>query len=152
MSQITSLYRHWDAEGRLLYVGISISALARQIAHRADAHWWDEVTRITIERFSSVAEAENAERVAIAAENPLHNTIRRKPRPQPAFEPQTPKPSFEIRDGMSAVEREVMLSEAYEAGWARGAELAQEDRRRERAERAARFALSLSAVDGRLVP
>src|SRR5438067_656371 len=39
----TQLYRHFDADGTLLYVGISLSALQRLRGHRA-AEWIDRIT------------------------------------------------------------------------------------------------------------
>lgn len=69
----TSLYRHYDAAGRLLYVGISFSAITRTAQHAAYSPWWDDVARMDVERFSSRAEAEAAEIVAIREERPLFN-------------------------------------------------------------------------------
>ena len=40
MSEPTDLYRHWDAEGRLLYIGISRSAVERLAGHRNNSHWY----------------------------------------------------------------------------------------------------------------
>jgi hypothetical protein len=73
-----SLYRHFDASGRLLYVGISLYSLVRTIQHRSKSSWFDEVTRIEIVRFASKSEAQQAEAEAIATENPLHNKARPK--------------------------------------------------------------------------
>ncbi len=70
----TALYRHFDAEGRLLYVGVSKNAAARFSQH-ADKPWFDEIANMTVERFPTRAEAEAAERAAIRAESPIHNII-----------------------------------------------------------------------------
>lgn len=67
------LYRHFNEDGELLYVGISMSALERSIAHRKKSHWWNEITRIEIEKFPTRAEALEAEKRAIRAENPKYN-------------------------------------------------------------------------------
>lgn len=67
------LYRHFDDTGRLLYVGISITALKRTMQHRGKSHWFREVCTITIEHFATRAQAEAAEIVAIQTEKPLHN-------------------------------------------------------------------------------
>lgn len=72
----TALYRHYNAEGKLLYVGISLNHLARLTQHRSSAHWYEEIVQVTIEWFATRDEAENAEQVAIIGENPLHNEKR----------------------------------------------------------------------------
>lgn len=69
----TALYRHFDADGRLLYVGISLNAVARLCQHRRDAHWFGDIARIDIEWHPSRTAADKAEREAIVAECPLHN-------------------------------------------------------------------------------
>ena len=69
---MTALYRHFDAEGRLLYVGISRSVTAR-LAQHADSPWDDLIARIDVERFTTRAHAEAAEFVAIQTEGPIHN-------------------------------------------------------------------------------
>jgi predicted GIY-YIG superfamily endonuclease len=72
------LYRHYDADGALLYVGISASSVGRLVSHRAKSRWFDLVTRVDIERFTTRAEALRAERSAIANERPIFN-VRHKP-------------------------------------------------------------------------
>lgn len=72
MTEPTALYRHFDAEGRLLYVGIARSITAR-LAQHADSPWDDQIATITVERFATRAEAEAAERAAIKTEKPTHN-------------------------------------------------------------------------------
>jgi len=68
-----TLYRHFDAEGRLLYVGISARALQRLATHGAVSHWFHLIVRVTLEHFPSRADALLAEAAAIKAEGPLHN-------------------------------------------------------------------------------
>ena len=72
----TALYRHYNAEGKLLYVGISLNHLARLTQHRSSAHWYEDIVQVTIEWFATRDEAENAEQMAIIGENPLHNEKR----------------------------------------------------------------------------
>lgn len=68
------LYRHYDAAGELLYVGISISAVARMAAHKSGGSCWvDDVALITIETFPSRVKALAAERAAIQNEHPKWN-------------------------------------------------------------------------------
>lgn len=68
-----ALYRHFDAIGQLLYVGISNNAIARYMAHRRDSHWSLDIATITIEHYRTRAEAEAAEAIAIVEERPRHN-------------------------------------------------------------------------------
>jgi hypothetical protein len=69
----TALYRHYDAKGRLLYVGISLSALARLRQHQERSSWANAITRVTIEWHPSREVARAAEKRAIREERPIHN-------------------------------------------------------------------------------
>ena len=69
----TALYRHWDADKNLLYVGISLSAIARLGQHIAGSHWSDEISSVTIQQYPDRDSAIIAERRAIAEEAPLYN-------------------------------------------------------------------------------
>lgn len=69
----TSLYRHFDKDGQLLYVGISLSHVARLAQHRDSSHWYEEITHVTIEWYETRVEAELAETRAIGSEFPKHN-------------------------------------------------------------------------------
>lgn len=69
----TSLYRFFDDQGRLLYVGITERGAMRWGEHRKDKHWWDDVASSTIEHFATRSRAEAAEKSAIQAERPLYN-------------------------------------------------------------------------------
>jgi hypothetical protein len=71
----TALYRHFNKDGTLLYVGISLSVIERLRQHRQDSHWYEDIARIEITWFSTRSEALSAERKAIESEGPLHNTI-----------------------------------------------------------------------------
>jgi predicted GIY-YIG superfamily endonuclease len=68
----TALYRHYDEDGRLLYVGISLDVLKRIQQHRGSS-WSRDITYIAIEGYASREAAEAAERVAIETERPLYN-------------------------------------------------------------------------------
>lgn len=70
---LTQLYRHYDKSGTLLYVGISLSTVARLAQHRDTAQWFDAITDIKIETFPTREDALAAERRAIASENPTCN-------------------------------------------------------------------------------
>ena len=71
----TALYRHYDADEALLYVGISLSPLARTGQHAQDAVWFDQVAKISIEWHQNRSEAHKAERMAIQSERPKFNSI-----------------------------------------------------------------------------
>lgn len=69
----TSLYRHFNGEGQLLYVGVSLSAVQRLGQHKEHSDWFESIARVTIEKFDTREEALEAERTAIIRERPLHN-------------------------------------------------------------------------------
>lgn len=69
----TAVYRLRDANGELLYVGISWSAAARIAAHRTSQSWWSEVATIDVEEFKSRGAALEAETRAIRTEHPRYN-------------------------------------------------------------------------------
>ncbi len=76
-----ALYRHFDAAGRLLYVGISLCPFTRTRQHGMLSDWFDDVVRVEIERFDTRSQAEQAEYAAIRNERPIHNgTFNRKAR------------------------------------------------------------------------
>jgi hypothetical protein len=72
----TSLYRHFDADGRLLYVGVALSALYRLSQHRIESHWFNTIAWVEIEHHRSRAHALYAEAIAIREEKPMHNKMR----------------------------------------------------------------------------
>jgi hypothetical protein len=70
------LYRLFSAEDELLYIGISVSALARFAQHKADKPWIGEVARVAIETHDCArAEIEALERSAIIQEKPKYNIV-----------------------------------------------------------------------------
>lgn len=78
----TALYRFFDENGDLLYVGISVRPWTRWKEHNAQKNWIDEVENITLERYATRSEALAAEREAIIAEDPRYNiqhSVRRNP-------------------------------------------------------------------------
>ena len=73
-SRAQQLYRCYDANGRLLYLGVSLNAVSRAAQHRAGSAWFASVARIDIETLQcSRTEIELRERTAIKREKPLHN-------------------------------------------------------------------------------
>lgn len=69
----TDLYRAFDEQGVLLYVGISLSAIMRLSAHRRSSGWYGRCARLEITSFPSRSEALAAEIDAIVKENPVFN-------------------------------------------------------------------------------
>lgn len=69
------LYRWWDADGRLLYVGKSVSVFARIAAHRRDSAFFAEAATMTMERFETARDLGMAEVSAIRNERPLYNIV-----------------------------------------------------------------------------
>lgn len=71
--QRTALYRFFDAEGRLLYVGIAVDFEVRREQHQKKAKWWPDQVRYEVEWLPDRASALAAELRAIQTEGPLHN-------------------------------------------------------------------------------
>ena len=71
-----ALYRHYDKDGTLLYVGISSNALRRLAEHRDNSAWFCDIHSVTIEHYETRQEVLEAEAKAIHLENPLHNVQR----------------------------------------------------------------------------
>lgn len=74
----TALYRHYDAEGTLLYLGITGSPSLRAEQHRDRSPWWRFVADTTVEWFVSRDAATEAERDAIHDELPVFNGTHNK--------------------------------------------------------------------------
>lgn len=68
-----TLYRLYDAGGRLLYVGITDNTKRRWYQHSVSQTWWPDVARKTVETFPTRAAAAAAEREAIDGEDPRYN-------------------------------------------------------------------------------
>lgn len=72
MSERTALYRFYDADGVLLYVGISAEPHGRRDQHR-DQTWWPEVATQVIECVDTREQAQHEELRAIRRERPKYN-------------------------------------------------------------------------------
>ncbi|MFF7411623.1 GntR family transcriptional regulator [Streptomyces lydicus] len=91
----TALYRLYDADGHLLYVGISSNPKRRWWAHAAQhaATWWPQVATRTVEWLDTRELAAAAERHAIKVESPAHNFAHARaqlPDGEPASDPRRP--------------------------------------------------------------
>lgn len=69
----TALYRLYDANDRLLYIGIARHPKFRWEQHANDKPWWHLVARKTVEWCDDRSSALNAERGATAEEKPLYD-------------------------------------------------------------------------------
>ncbi len=68
-----SVYRMFDADGRLLYVGLTARGAQRIAEHSGNSQWWSFVASITVEHFDRKTAARRAEHEAIQDEAPLYN-------------------------------------------------------------------------------
>lgn len=69
----TALYRHYDADGVLLYVGVSDVFHKRCTEHGSGSEWFSGVASSSVLWFETRAAALAAEKAAIIAERPLFN-------------------------------------------------------------------------------
>lgn len=76
------LYRMFDADNKLLYVGLSTAeyTFARMRQHKNGSRFFSLVRTITIEHFESQGELRRAEIDAITAERPVFNRQHNKQR------------------------------------------------------------------------
>jgi predicted GIY-YIG superfamily endonuclease len=70
---ITYLYRCFNREGELLYVGITEDVERRKREHAKDKFWWRDVTRVTKVAFPRRVEALWAEWAVITTCKPAYN-------------------------------------------------------------------------------
>lgn len=87
MTGRTALYRYFDTDGQLLYVGIAFDPEVRAEQHARSAHdtWWKLAAKRTDEWFDTRRDAEFAEIDAIARERPRFN-VRDNPHAPQAIE------------------------------------------------------------------
>jgi excinuclease UvrABC nuclease subunit len=77
------LYRFYDANRQLLYVGITNYPRERWRLHRRKSSWWSSVAFVSVHHLPDEKAARAAERKAIQTENPMHN-VRERPGWYPA--------------------------------------------------------------------
>lgn len=73
MEKLTTLYRFFDENDTLLYVGITIFMPQRARQHAKNSEWHRFATRAELEHFESREEALQAESIAIRTERPAYN-------------------------------------------------------------------------------
>jgi hypothetical protein len=76
------LYRTYDHDGQLLYVGITNNPMGRFRSHEVTKDWWPNVAEIKLATFESRDDLVAAEREAILTEKPLHNVVHNPSRPR----------------------------------------------------------------------
>lgn len=72
-SERTALYRLYDADGQLLYVGVSNDPTARWARHKMFRAWWPRVASTKVEWLASREAAFTAEEEVIRLEAPTFN-------------------------------------------------------------------------------
>lgn len=79
-----AVYRHFDADGSLLYIGVSSDPHSRHMGHLSrGSEWATQVATIKVEWHEDRAAALLAESDAIAAERPKHNRLGNPDVPRP---------------------------------------------------------------------
>jgi hypothetical protein len=77
----TELYRMYDADDQLLYIGVTCNKAARWHSHRRNSAWWKLVARKELTTYPDRSAALTAELAAIQAEKPLHNIANHPSKP-----------------------------------------------------------------------
>jgi len=72
------LYRFYDADYELLYIGQTISPRTRFKDHAITKDWWEDVAKIELVRFNGPIELSQAEIRAIKTEKPKYNVMHNK--------------------------------------------------------------------------
>ena len=80
-SEPTMVYRMFDKDQTLLYVGITNNWKNRLHQHRQDKWWLGDVHEVTFERFTTRDDALRAEKDAIECEGPAYNVMLAKVSP-----------------------------------------------------------------------
>lgn len=84
MVRRTALYRLFNADGQLLYVGIAYDPKSRWYSHVNTSPWWPNVARKEVEWFEHRNAAVTAEMIAVRTEKPIHNVVwADDPKPHP---------------------------------------------------------------------
>lgn len=73
MPDIVTVYRYYNEDGDLLYVGRSNNFIARMGQHRIDKSWFLDIDSAKFEHYVGLEAAISQESKAIHNENPIHN-------------------------------------------------------------------------------
>lgn len=80
VERATTLYRCYDSEETLLYVGITSQRHRRFVQHSKGSDWWPRVATLQLEHYPTTSEAKAAEREQVAKLDPPHNVKLRRER------------------------------------------------------------------------
>lgn len=72
------LYRCYDRDQRLLYIGMTAFPSRRFKQHRRGSSWWNQVDRIDLSSYRNFRVLEQAEIRAIRVEKPKFNVVGRE--------------------------------------------------------------------------
>ena len=73
MKEPTHLYRLYDIDRRLLYVGITVDLERRMAKHAMDKSWWRDVETGDLALYPTRYDAKDAEHAAIVVQRPRYN-------------------------------------------------------------------------------
>jgi predicted GIY-YIG superfamily endonuclease len=76
----TTLYRFFNSQNDLLYVGISMNFASRIRSHKSERDWFTQIASITLEHYETREDAVEAEKQAITQECPRHNVAHNQAR------------------------------------------------------------------------
>lgn len=86
MTRRTALYRLFDVNGTLIYLGIAYAPESRWYQHSREKKWWPNVAEKRVVWYETREQAEAAELLAIRTEHPQHNRAGvERPDPGPAM-------------------------------------------------------------------
>lgn len=71
------IYRAFDADDRLLYVGHTHTPIVRMRAHETRSYWWPFHSYVVFSEPMTLEDAKAAERSAVASEHPRWNVQHR---------------------------------------------------------------------------
>lgn len=108
-----ALYRFYDRNETLLYVGITGNPRGRLRGHLRSQSWAKEIARATFEHFDTREKVKDAERSAIQTEHPLHNVQHQLKPPKPSKIPRMRR-SLPQEDRQERQELHRRLAERHE--------------------------------------
>lgn len=109
--QKTALYRHFNSDGELLYIGVALSPTYRLRQHLDVSHWAHQISQIEVCWFDNRPAALEAEREAIKKEKPLYN-IRHKYKPPPPKNKRREESEEHLFKGLVTFRAGYLLSDA----------------------------------------
>lgn len=115
----TVLYRQYDSNGVLLYVGISGRYMYRQTQHEHKA-WARDIARTEPQWFDSREQALAAETTAIRTEHPIHNIAKRmRPKAEPINKKRADALLTQYREDHDDYHSWVDEMQCFEIAWGR---------------------------------